>query len=783
MNRVDLIDSVARTVAGALGVGILEAAGLAAVVFAIVRFSRPSATTRHVLWWIALCAGIALPAASIAGSLGRIEHRAALRSALAPASPARHPWRALPQAAIPMEPSRHTGTAPQASAPAPAPAVDPFEESAAALGRLAAVAPDLPHVAAALVAVWLAFALAGLGLLARSLFALRAIKRAALPLDESVARRLRRWRHSTRLGRQVELRVSSDVDVPVAVGFKTPTILLPVRVVETEEIADIDQIVMHEYAHLNRYDDWSNLVQRAIERVFWFNPVVLLLGRQISLEREIACDDWVIAQTGRAHRYATCLWKLVESARLPAKPIVAPGALLSPKQITTRIEQLLDSRRNALPRLSPLGAIALGALGVVLVVVQAQRAPVIAIEDMPSPPVLAQRVAAHMATVAHSRATAHAAAVTQAAPAAHAAAAEQADAVERVASIATPAPPVAPRRDERVRAFAKKEVARSIRAVAPGSPGEPAIGIESSLHQAAASVKAAQAVAAAKALDGASAGIDIGKTIAAAVVDAATSDDWTDRDPRKLDRETIAHCFGCNLRGRDLRGIDLHGIALNGDDLRGADLRGVDLSDAKLLGVDLRDAKLDGANLSRASLNGCDLRGTSLLDANLDGLRITGTSIRGTVIGGSHLRSLVDRCMGCDLRGIDLHGQDLQGIVLSGADLRGANLRNANLRGARFEGVDLRQADISGADLTNVELNGCDLSGVDLGSAKTSGMTTNDSSMQSFSGLASAQHQLVVASRGLDVDAQRLSAAFAALSNGGVPPRDHRCSHRPAARS
>jgi uncharacterized protein YjbI with pentapeptide repeats/beta-lactamase regulating signal transducer with metallopeptidase domain len=745
MNRVDLIDSVARTVAGALGVGVLEAAGFAAVVFAIVRFSRPSATTRHVLWWIALCAGIALPAASIAGSLGRIEHRAAPSSAFAPANPTRHTRRALPQAVSRMEPSRHTGRAPEAPAPAPAPAVNPFDESIAALGGLAAVALDLPHAGAALVAVWLAFALGGLGLLARSLFALRAIKRAALPLDESVARRLRRWRHSTRLGRQVELRVSSDVDVPVAVGFKTPTILLPVRVVETEEIADIDQIVMHEYAHLNRYDDWSNLIQRAIERVFWFNPVVLLVGRQISLEREIACDDWVIAQTGRAHRYATCLWKLVESARLPAKPIVAPGALLSPKQITTRIEQLLDSRRNALPRLSPLGAIALGALGVVLVIVQAQRAPVIAIEDMPSPPVLAQRVAAQMATVAHSRATAHAAAAKQAAPAARAAAAEQADAA-RVASIATPAPPVAPRRDaprrdERVRAFAKKEVERSIRPAAPGSP-------------------VAQAIAATKALDGASVGMDIGKTIAAAVVDAATSDDWTDRDPRKLDRETIAHCFGCNLRGRDLRGIDLRGIALNGDDLRGADLRGVDLSDAKLLGVDLRDAKLDGANLSRASLDGCDLRGTSLLGANLDGLRITGTSIRGTVIGGSHLRSLIEGCMGCDLRGLDLHGQDLHGIELSGADLRGANLRDANLQGARLQGVDLRQADITGADLTNAKLTGCDLSGVNFGSAKTSGMTTSDLGMQDLEPLANAQDALDIASRGLNIDFQRLSASF-----------------------
>ena len=45
MNRLDLAESVARTVTGALGIGILEAAALAALVFTFARLSRPSATT------------------------------------------------------------------------------------------------------------------------------------------------------------------------------------------------------------------------------------------------------------------------------------------------------------------------------------------------------------------------------------------------------------------------------------------------------------------------------------------------------------------------------------------------------------------------------------------------------------------------------------------------------------------------------------------------------------------------------------------------------------------
>ena len=147
-------------------------------------------------------------------------------------------------------------------------------------------------------------------------------------------------------------RVASVVDVPVAVGFRTPAILLPTSLADADETlaatGDLDQIVLHEYAHLERYDDWTNALQLVLVRAFWFNPFVAFFAARIALEREIASDDWVVARTGRAHRYATCLWKLVEAVKLPTRRVVAPGALFSPRQITVRIEQLLDSRRSAL---------------------------------------------------------------------------------------------------------------------------------------------------------------------------------------------------------------------------------------------------------------------------------------------------------------------------------------------------------------------------------------------------------------------------------------------------
>ena len=69
----------------------------------------------------------------------------------------------------------------------------------------------------------------------------------------------------------------------------------------------LDLIVLHEYAHVARYDDRDRLVQASIEAVFAWHPVVWWIARRLDDERERACDDWVVDRTGRPVEYARCL--------------------------------------------------------------------------------------------------------------------------------------------------------------------------------------------------------------------------------------------------------------------------------------------------------------------------------------------------------------------------------------------------------------------------------------------------------------------------------------------
>ncbi len=81
-------------------------------------------------------------------------------------------------------------------------------------------------------------------------------------------------------------------------------------------------------------------------------------------------------------------------------------------------------------------------------------------------------------------------------------------------------------------------------------------------------------------------------------------------------------------------------------------------------------------------------------------------------------------CVGCDLSGIDFHGQDLTGVMLQrsnliGANLSGCNLKKANLSWtflmkANLTDVDLSGGTLRGAYMSNSDLSGANLTNVDL---------------------------------------------------------------------
>src|SRR5690606_12723627 len=231
-------------------------------------------------------------------------------------------------------------------------------------------------------AVRLAGVVAGLG-------ALRRLKHRALPVPaarEGVLQNV----IGTAPVRGVEVRVSAEVRSPVTVGFFRPMILLPAALQAEMTEDELRQVTLHELAHLRRRDDWGNLLQRLLEALLFFNPAVGWIGRRLELEREIACDDQVVAALPGHRAYAQCLARLA-ALRAGRRTPLAPGAAPLTGQLARRIGALLAADRPADLRLS--GA-AVAAAAVVLLASGAsihRAAPSLALtrEAAPAPPVLA----------------------------------------------------------------------------------------------------------------------------------------------------------------------------------------------------------------------------------------------------------------------------------------------------------------------------------------------------------------------------------------------------------
>jgi beta-lactamase regulating signal transducer with metallopeptidase domain len=160
--------------------------------------------------------------------------------------------------------------------------------------------------------------------------------------------------------RQVEILSSDRIHVPTAIGFFKPAVIIPTSLQCELTPAELTQVLLHEFAHLRRWDDWTNLLQKFINAVLFFHPAVWWMEERIALEREMACDDAVLAETASPHAYAECLATLAEKSFLRRSAALAQAAVNRIRQTSLRVAQILDPKRSTS---RPVGKSALALLG------------------------------------------------------------------------------------------------------------------------------------------------------------------------------------------------------------------------------------------------------------------------------------------------------------------------------------------------------------------------------------------------------------------------------------
>ncbi|MGP0065221.1 MAG: M56 family metallopeptidase [Isosphaeraceae bacterium] len=236
---------------------------------------------------------------------------------------------------------------------------------------------------------WLAGAPLNLVLLVAGLVGVERIRRSSRVVEAvEIPRRCRMLADSLGIARRVGVAVCDRIAAPILIGVVRPLILLPPAAISGWSVEQLEMVLLHELAHLKRWDNLVNLLQRFVESLLFFHPAAWWLSGWVRLERELCCDRLVVARMGRPEAYVELLVALAGAHRggRTAVPVLA----MADRQITTRIRRILNMEDRSMKLTMPEG---LGLAGAMLVGVSL----VLGIQAAPPKPSVQARESLRMA--------------------------------------------------------------------------------------------------------------------------------------------------------------------------------------------------------------------------------------------------------------------------------------------------------------------------------------------------------------------------------------------------
>jgi len=237
----------------------------------------------------------------------------------------------------------------------------------------------------ALVGLWIAICALMSWRVARSYRAVFRLRGRLEPAPSEQSGHVERLASLFGIRRTVGAFTSQQVVMPMTIGSLKPLVILPPDLADGLSQSEFESVVAHELAHVKRWDYLTNMLQRAVQAYLFFHPAVWFICKQLTIERELACDDWAV-KTCEPRRYASCLTKLVEALN-ESKPHMAVrvaatgigGIVFGKHVISRRVEMILNRDRNATTAVSKPALLYAVGLVVMFVAVCSLISPVIAV--------------------------------------------------------------------------------------------------------------------------------------------------------------------------------------------------------------------------------------------------------------------------------------------------------------------------------------------------------------------------------------------------------------------
>lgn len=165
--------------------------------------------------------------------------------------------------------------------------------------------------------------------------------------DPSLLALFDRAKTRLKMPERLNLRMSTRQISPMVIGIIKPCVIVPAAILSGLNTEQVEAILVHELAHIRRYDHLVMILQAVITQILFFHPVAWYLSSEINRERENCCDDLVVKTFPNPINYIKALTMIQELNMDGQVPV---NALLGrSKRLLGRVKRLLKTEKRHAP--------------------------------------------------------------------------------------------------------------------------------------------------------------------------------------------------------------------------------------------------------------------------------------------------------------------------------------------------------------------------------------------------------------------------------------------------
>lgn len=145
------------------------------------------------------------------------------------------------------------------------------------------------------------------------------IKNTITTPSEKIITMLDSCKRELHIKKPIAIHVIDDITTPALMVSWNPKLLFPAHMIGTMKDEQILFALRHELTHFKRKDHLVSLLLRVLEAVYWFNPIVWIASKKISMDMESACDSRVVKAMGKVERsyYASTILEMFSQEQSP----------------------------------------------------------------------------------------------------------------------------------------------------------------------------------------------------------------------------------------------------------------------------------------------------------------------------------------------------------------------------------------------------------------------------------------------------------------------------------